>query len=126
MANKKLRILIADRSASDLPVVERMLNRLGYYRIATTASISEAYLLSQCTDHRFDVLIVSARLFNCEMLSCVSISHICHSALIYQGGIFQCITQIQTFGVTKLLPGRLCAESLKVFMKEIDPSLLSD
>ncbi|HBN8606963.1 TPA: hypothetical protein L3744_005544 [Pseudomonas aeruginosa] len=53
---KTLRLLIAENCHAQSLLLERMLNRLGYHRIAIATSLSEACLLGHCTGHPFDVL----------------------------------------------------------------------
>ncbi|MBI3904388.1 MAG: hypothetical protein HY309_02205 [Pseudomonas fluorescens] len=58
MANKKMRILLVGKYPSRLQMSEQTLNRLGYYRIASTTSATEAVSLARCLLTPFDVLIV--------------------------------------------------------------------
>lgn len=58
MANVKLRILLVGKYPSRLLLSEQALNRLGYYRVATTTSAMEAVSLARCLLTPFDVLIV--------------------------------------------------------------------
>jgi hypothetical protein len=62
MTNKALRVLIADERLSQLLHLERLLNRLGYYRVAPIRTFDE---LASLTDHpgeSFDLLIVNRNL----------------------------------------------------------------
>lgn len=52
LVNKTLRLLIAENCHAQSLLLERMLNRLGYHRIAIATSLSEACLLGHCTGIR--------------------------------------------------------------------------
>lgn len=125
MANKTLRILIAENRHAQSLLVERMLNRLGYHRVATAASLDEARLLGRCTGRPFDVLIGSARLFNSEPLDCTSLAGVYHNALVYQSQYLPADpAPLAAEGTVARLPGPPDAASLGAFMTLIDPQAL--
>jgi CheY-like chemotaxis protein len=62
MPNKALRILIADEHHVQLMQVEKMLNQLGYYRVAPVQSFDELLALIQCAIEPFDLLIANTEL----------------------------------------------------------------
>ena len=62
MIYKLTRILIVDRNRSQACHIEKMLNGMGYYCIATVSSIEEGLLLSQVGPRRFDVLLAPEHL----------------------------------------------------------------
>ncbi|WP_349976307.1 histidine kinase [Pseudomonas sp. WHRI 8519] len=57
MTNKTLRILIADEHPSQRLQLERLLNGLGYYRIAPVGSFDELQRLVQCALEPFNLLL---------------------------------------------------------------------
>ena len=62
MSNKALRILIADEQHFHRMKIERMLNQLGYYRIAPVHSIEELLTLVEYSSEPFDLVMISASL----------------------------------------------------------------
>ncbi|MCK9816856.1 response regulator [Pseudomonas sp. MAFF 302046] len=62
MANKALRILIADEQHFYRMRIERTLNQMGYYRIAPVHSLEELLSLVEYGCEPFDLLIVNASL----------------------------------------------------------------
>ncbi|WP_455825152.1 hypothetical protein [Pseudomonas graminis] len=59
MIDKHLRILIVDPLHAHVMQIEKMLNRMGYYCIATASSASEARRLSRAGIKPFDVLLAA-------------------------------------------------------------------
>jgi DNA-binding NtrC family response regulator len=57
VTSKQCRILIVDNQNVQSVMVERSLNRIGYYRIAVAASLEEADILLRLPDYRFNILI---------------------------------------------------------------------
>lgn len=57
MANKTLRILIADEHPCQRLQLERLLNGLGYYRIAPVESFEELQRLVHCALQPFNLLV---------------------------------------------------------------------
>lgn len=125
MANKTLRILIADSRHSQTLLMERMLNRLGYFRIATASTLAEARLLGRFRECPFDVMIANARLLTSEQLDCTSLAEVCLSALIYQSQYLPMVhTLLIAEGSLVRLQGALDVSSLDRFMALVDPSAM--
>lgn len=59
MMNKHLRILILDSVHAQSMQVEKMLNTMGYYCIATTSTLEEGVKLSFAGVKRFDLLLAA-------------------------------------------------------------------
>ncbi|MCF4994528.1 hypothetical protein GIW70_25900 [Pseudomonas syringae] len=62
MTNKALRILIADREHFHRMKIERLFNRLDYYRVAPVQNLSELLTLVDYGCQSFDVVIINAAL----------------------------------------------------------------
>jgi hypothetical protein len=62
MPNKALTILIADEQHLQRLYIEKMLNRLGYYRIVSVQTFDEVQILTAIPAEPFDVLIINAGL----------------------------------------------------------------
>lgn len=62
MPNKALTILIADEQHLQRLYIEKMLNRLGYFRIVPVETFEEVQLLTAIPARPFDVLIINAGL----------------------------------------------------------------
>ncbi|AZD30803.1 hypothetical protein [Pseudomonas chlororaphis] len=62
MTNKALRILIADERHEQLLHIEKLLNRLDYYRIAPVRTFDELALLTSGPQLSLDLLIVNKAL----------------------------------------------------------------
>lgn len=62
MPNKALTILIADEQHLQRLYIEKMLNRLGYYRIVPVQTFEEVRILTAIPAEPFDVLITNAGL----------------------------------------------------------------
>ena len=62
MIDKQLRILIVDALHAHVLQIEKMLNRMGYYAIATAGSATEAAKLSRAGMAPFDVLLAADHL----------------------------------------------------------------
>lgn len=84
MAYKELRIVIADSRHQQTLMIERMLNRLGYYRIVPAGSLNELQALSQCLGPRLDVLIADARWISSIHPAQGPVVEQCQNALFYE------------------------------------------
>ncbi|NVZ69147.1 chemotaxis protein CheY [Pseudomonas costantinii] len=62
MANKRLRIMILERNHLQRLSIEKMLNELGYYRIAVMRSSSEVFSVLRHTIEAFDLVIANRTL----------------------------------------------------------------
>jgi len=60
MQNKALRILIADPQHPHRVVLERLFNRLGYFRIVPVSHLQELLTLVEYGSEPFDLLIINA------------------------------------------------------------------
>ncbi|KAF1030674.1 MAG: hypothetical protein GAK37_01190 [Pseudomonas sp.] len=87
MTHKALRILIADEHSGQLFWIERLLNRLGCYRIAPIRTFEDLVQLTSNPGDRFDWLIVNqalARPYGVDLnVFCRVRPHIAHT-LIYE------------------------------------------
>lgn len=87
MINKALRILIADEHPGQLMHVERMLNHMGYYRIAPVHSFEALLALVQSAIEPFDLLIANTDM---AVRAGVDLPRLCkgsaqvHHALLYE------------------------------------------
>ena len=62
MLNKALRILIADEQHFHRMHIERMLNQLGYFRIAAVHCVEELLTLVEYSSEPFDLVMISMSL----------------------------------------------------------------
>lgn len=62
MANKRLRIMILERNHLQRLSIEKMLNELGYYRIAVMRSASEVFSVLRHAIEAFDLVIANRSL----------------------------------------------------------------
>lgn len=86
MPNKGLRILIADRQHAQRRCVERILNYMGYYCVASVGSYDDLVALTTPPVQSFDLLIVDSMFAAYQGINissfCLFNSHVYHS-LIY-------------------------------------------
>lgn len=86
MSDKMLRILVADDQHFQRIKIQRMLNQLGYFRIAPVQSFDEVEALTRFLNKPFDLLIVNSALVEATD---IDIDEFCrenpliHHALIY-------------------------------------------
>ncbi|SED21082.1 hypothetical protein SAMN04515675_0271 [Pseudomonas costantinii] len=62
MANKRLRIMILERNHLQRLYIEKMLNELGYYRIAMMRSTTEVFSVLRHAIEAFDLVIANRTL----------------------------------------------------------------
>lgn len=62
MFNKALRILIADEQHFQRMRIERLFNRLGYYRVAPVQDLAELLTLVEYSATPFDLVVIHASL----------------------------------------------------------------
>ncbi|WP_426109421.1 chemotaxis protein CheY [Pseudomonas sp. TWR1-1-4] len=116
MPNKALTILIADEQHLQRLYIEKMLNRLGYFRIVPVETVEEAQLLTAIPALPFDVLIINAGLT----------AHACgsqpqaHHVLFYDHLDLSTRADV-TPAVLVRLPGVPDNVNLEHFMDIIDP-----
>ena len=117
MPNKALTILIADEQHLQRLHIEKMLNRLGYFRIVPVETLEEVLLLTAIPARPFDVLIINSGLT----------AHACgpqpqaHHVLVYDYLDLSARTADATPAVLMRLPGMPDNVNLEHFMDIIDP-----
>ncbi|VVO37580.1 response regulator [Pseudomonas fluorescens] len=126
MLNKALRILIADEQHFHRMKVERLLNQLGYFRIAPVSTVEELLSLVEYGCEPFDLLLISASMtagFDLDLLAfCVDNEQI-RRGFIYDGQHAQ-RAPIQARHRQKIqvsLAPTPDFESLRRLMRSIDP-----
>ncbi|RCL25547.1 histidine kinase [Pseudomonas sp. AFG_SD02_1510_Pfu_092] len=129
MANKTLRILIADAHPCQRLQLERLLNGLGYYRIAPVDSFEELQRLVLCALQPFHLL-----LGNIELASHagVDLARFCRvntqiqHALLYHSAQLNVpsVPQAERQAVSLSLPQVPDNDALEAFMAIIDTPLL--
>lgn len=62
MPNKALRILIADEQHFQRMRIERLFNRLDYYRVAPVRDLAELLTLVEYGSEPFDLVVINASL----------------------------------------------------------------
>jgi PleD family two-component response regulator len=127
MSNKALRILIADGQPIQRIKIEKMLNQLGYYRIAPLSSFQEVQSVTRTQGQPFDLLIINAVLV---LSTEFNLLRYCHDnprirhALIYEGQCTQC--SVVSVSVSKAIQVCLSQtpdfDSLKRCMDVVDPA----
>jgi len=126
MTDKKLRILIADERHEQLLHIEKLLNRLDYYRIAPIRTFDELVLLTGSATESFDLLIVNKALgvpYGIDMRQfCRARPHIRH-ALFYDSPepLLELMLHSPEQPVRACLAGTPDASSLSLLMSIIDP-----
>lgn len=116
MPNKALTILIADEQHLQRLYIEKMLNRLGYYRIVPVQTFDEVQILTAIPAEPFDVLIINAGLATQADGPHPQIRHV----LVYDHMNLD-ITAGATPAVLVRLPGVPDSVNLEHFMDMIDP-----
>jgi len=125
MINKALRILIADEHPNRLMHVERMLNHMGYYRIAPVHSFEALLALVQSAIEPFDLLIANTDM---AVRAGVDLPRLCkgspqvHHALLYENESVPVPTLApqQRESVNVCLPRVPDSEALKTLMDIVD------
>lgn len=126
MANKQLRILIADSRHCESLQVERLLNQLGYHRIATASSMDEVRLLGRFTGRPFDALIISGSLIANEPLDGMALTGVTLNGLIYHCQYLpQRFNPLSANEVAMRLPSVPKLAELESFMSQVDSQLVS-
>ncbi|UOB22296.1 chemotaxis protein CheY [Pseudomonas orientalis] len=88
MSNKTLRFLIAEGEHLQRIKIEKMLNQLGYYRIAPLSSFDEVQALTRSNGVTFDLLIINTALMRghpIDLLKYCRENLMIRHALIYDG-----------------------------------------
>lgn len=66
MFDKSMRIVVADKNAAQRYAIEKMLNVLGYFRVAVASSAEEALKLTQVTTCPVSLLVIEEGLHWCS------------------------------------------------------------
>ncbi|MCY1400661.1 hypothetical protein D9M71_157610 [compost metagenome] len=125
MPNKKMRILIADEHHAQVMQIEKMLNHLGYYRIAPVQSFEELLSITQSALDPFHLLIANTDL---ATHAGVDLTRFCgespqiQHALLYetQYVMVPAVPASQRKSVSVCLPRLPDPEALHTFMDIID------
>ncbi|MPQ84700.1 chemotaxis protein CheY [Pseudomonas sp. MAFF 730085] len=88
MSNKALRLLIADADLLQRVNIEKMLNQLGYYRIAPLSAFDQLQALTKAGSVAFDLLIINTALVPARQVNLLKFCHdnpLIRHTLIYDG-----------------------------------------
>ncbi|WP_338480678.1 chemotaxis protein CheY [Pseudomonas trivialis] len=88
MPNKALRLVIADAELLPRIKIEKMLNQLGYHRIAPLSSFDELQALTRAGGVAFDLLIINTALVHSRQINLLKYCHdnpLIRHTLIYDG-----------------------------------------
>ncbi|MFJ4458324.1 histidine kinase [Pseudomonas sp. NPDC089392] len=129
MANKTLRILIADAHLCQRLQLERLLNGLGYYRIAPVDTFEELQRLVQCALQPFHLLLGNIELAShagVDLARFCRVSTQIQHALLYHSTQLKVpsVPQAERQAVSLSLPQVPDNEALESFMAIIDAPLL--
>ena len=128
MANKTLRILIADAHPCQRLQLERLLNGLGYYRIAPVESFEELQRLVLSALQPFHLLLGNIELAShvgVDLARFCRVSTQIQHALLYHSNQLQVplVPQTERQAVSMSLPQVPDNEALEAFMAIIDSPL---
>lgn len=127
VSNKALRILIADEQHFQRMRVERLFNRLDYYRVAPVQSLAELLTLVDYGCVPFDLVVINASLAG-EALDLLAYFHDhpqVHHAFIYNGGLAQ-LPPIPACGQQRIQVSHAALPdlaSVQRLMSIVDPAL---
>lgn len=129
MANKTLRILIADAHPCQRLQLERLLNGLGYYRIAPVDSFEELQRLVLCALQPFHLLLGNIELGShagVDLARFCRVNAQIQHALLYHSTQLKVpsVPQTERQAVSLSLPQAPDNEALEAFMAIIDAPLL--
>jgi hypothetical protein len=127
MSNKALRLLIADADLLQRIKIEKMLNQLGYHRIAPISSFDELQGLTRSEGVAFDLLIINTALVHSRQVNLLKYCHdnpLIRHTLIYDG---QCaLSSVVSVSVSQTLHLSLSQSpdfnSLRRCMEIVDPA----
>ncbi len=127
MSNKALRLLIADAELLQRIKIEKMLNQLGYHRIAPLSSFDELQALTRSGVVAFDLLIINTALVHSRQVNLLKYCHdnpLIRHTLIYDG---QCAQRsVVSVSVSQTLHLSLSQSpdfnSLRRCMEIVDPA----
>lgn len=125
MPNKCMRILIADEHPSQRLQLEKMLNALGYYRIAPVDNFDDLQRLVQCALQPFNLLIGNIDLAShagVDLARFCRVSTQIQHALLYHSQHLKvpAVAQSERKAVSISLPKVPDSEALESFMSIID------
>lgn len=129
MTNKTLRILIADEHPQQRLQLEKLLNGLGYYRIAPVESFEELQRLVQCALLPFNLLLGNIELAShagVDLARFCRVSAQIQHALLYHSQHLKVpvVPQTERQAVSVSLPQVPDNEALQSFMAIIDSPVL--
>lgn len=129
MMNKNLRILIADEYPYQRLQLERLLNGLGYYRIAPVESFDELQRLVHCALQPFNLLLGNIELAShvgVDLARFCQVSTQIQHALLYHSQQLKLPTepQAERCSINVSLPQVPDNETLESFMAIIDRPVL--
>ena len=126
MSNKALRLLIADADLLQRIKIEKMLNQLGYHRIAPLSSFDELQALTRADGVAFDLLIINTALVHSRQVNLLKYCHdnpLIRHTLIYDGQCAQ--SSVVSVSVSQTLHLSLSQSpdfnSLRRCMEMVDP-----
>lgn len=126
MPNKALRLLIADADLLQRIKLEKMLNQLGYHRIAPLSSLDELQALTRSGCVAFDLLIINTTLARSRQVNLLKYCHdnpLIRHTLIYDGQCAQ--SSVVSVSVSQTLHLSLSQSpdfnSLRRCMEIVDP-----
>ncbi|MFJ4153194.1 histidine kinase [Pseudomonas sp. NPDC089752] len=129
MTNKTLRILIADEHPYQRLQLEKLLNGLGYYRIAPVESFDELQRLVHCALQPFNLLVGNIELAShagVDLARFCRVSTQIQHALLYHSRHLKvpAVPQTERQAVNVSLPQVPDNEALEAFMAIIDAPIL--
>ena len=126
MSNKALRLLIADADLLQRIKIEKMLNQLGYHRIAPLSSFDELQALTRSGCVAFDLLVINTALVRSRQVNLLKYCHdnpLIRHTLIYDGQCAQ--SSVVSVSVSQTLHLSLSQSpdfnSLRRCMEIVDP-----
>ena len=127
MPNKALTILIADEQHLQRLYIEKMLNQLGYHRIAPLSSFDELQALTRSGVVAFDLLIINTALVHSRQVNLLKYCHdnpLIRHTLIYDGQCAQRSVVSVSVSQTLLLSLSQSPDftSLRRCMEIVDPA----
>ncbi|MBA1200962.1 histidine kinase [Pseudomonas capeferrum] len=128
MPNKSMRILIADEQLGQRLQLEKMLNSLGYYRVAPVENFEDLQRLVQSALQPFNLLVANIDLAGAMGVDlarfCRVSPHIQHALLYHCAHLkVPAVPQTERRAVSISLPKMPDTEALEAFMSIIDSAV---
>ncbi len=128
MPNKALRLLIADGAFHQRVKIEKMLNHMGYFRVAPLSSFDELVALTCSSGVAFDLLIINAALVGARQVNLLQYCQdnpLIRHALIYDGQCAQHSVMSVSARQTSRLPLSQSPDfdALSRCMERVDPTV---